>query len=399
MWEQIAANRRRSIFVVAAMGVILVATGLALGTALTGHEGGALLGGAVALLVWLVLWITAVTRGDAILLKLSGAREIRRQDHPQLLNVVEEMTIAAMLPKPPRVFVIEDRSLNAFATGREPGNAAVTVTTGLLAKLDRDELQGVVAHEIGHIKNRDIALMTTAGIMLGAIVMLSEFGARMLYLGGGRRSRSSSGGGGANLAVMILAILFMLLAPIMAQLLYLALSRRREYLADASGAMFTRYPEGLASALEKISGSTVAMRQTSRVTAPMYIAKPRAARGGSTSSLFSTHPPIKERIHILRTMAGGCDFRAYDDAFRQVKGDHVVGDRTLAETKSVAAREASPAGGVAAMAAIDRHRAANDALLHAEGYKWIECGCGATMKVPPAAVSRLSNCPRCGRSL
>ena len=189
--------------------------------------------------------------------------EIQKKDHPQLFNIVEEMSIAAQLPKMPRVFIVDDPAPNAFAVGRNPDKAAVAVTIGLLKILKRDELQGVVAHEIGHIKNRDVALMTTAGIMLGALVLLGEIGSRAMWFGGGaRRSRDSNdSGGGAQAILMIVAIVFIILSPILAQLVYFALSRRREYLADASGAMYTRWPEGLASALEKLGGST-ALRPT-----------------------------------------------------------------------------------------------------------------------------------------
>ncbi|MHC5065501.1 MAG: M48 family metallopeptidase, partial [Planctomycetota bacterium] len=269
MWEQIRSNRRRSAFVVTAMGVVLVATGAALGAALGGGPEAALVGAVAALAIWLILWLVSISKGDDIMLRIAGARQIEKQDHPQLVNVVEEMSIASGLGLKPKVYVVDDPSPNAFATGRKPATAAVSVTTGLLKILDRDELQGVVAHEIGHIKNRDVALMTTAGVMLGCIVLLAEVGIRAMWYGGGvRRSRSSNQGGG-QAVVMIVAVIMVILAPILAQLIYFALSRRREYLADASAAQFTRYPEGLACALEKLGGSNQPQADRSRVTAPM----------------------------------------------------------------------------------------------------------------------------------
>jgi heat shock protein HtpX len=396
VWEQIRSNRRRSGAVVAVMGVVLVATGAALAVFLSGAgdpgadpRPAALAGASVALAVWAVLWIVSVASGDRIMLSLSHAREIEKQDHPQLFNVVEEMSIAAALGRVPRVFVVDDPSPNAFAVGRRPEHAAVAVTTGLLRLLDRDELQGVVAHEIGHVRNRDTALMATAGVMLGTIVLLADLGVRSLYYGG-RRSRASSRDdrGGGGIAVLI-AIVFMVVAPLLAQALYFALSRRREYLADASGALFTRFPEGLASALEKLGASDVPLADQSRVTAPMYTVPPRR------TDLFDTHPPIAERIRILRAMGGGAGFGAYEAAYRGVTHRGVVGARTLAQAKDVPARGPAPAGPETA----DRARQASDALFSAAGYRRVECRCGAVLKVPPALAGKLRACPRCGADI
>lgn len=434
MWEQIRSNRRRGAFVLAGMGVLLVLIGMAVAGLFTQDPGGLVVGGAGALLLWLFLWMVTVSKGDDIMLHMAGAREIEHAHHPVLFNLVEEMTIASALPKRPRVFVVDDPSPNAFAVGRDPQKASVAVTTGLLRILDRDELQGVVAHELGHIKNRDVALLTTAGVMMGAIVMLAEVGLRaMWYTGGGRRSRSSNDQGGAQAAIMIGALVLLILAPILAQLMYFALSRRREYLADASGAMFTRYPEGLASALEKLGGGRVApLSDTSRVTAPMYIVAPlRKARGGG-ASLFSTHPPLEERVRILRSMGGMADFGAYDRAFRNTKGRRVVGLHTLEETTAVPARDAGESGAGDAdegglfgtggmLGAVEpapsaagargaqppplppeslRARAASDAFLQASGYAMRTCeDCGATVKVPPSLQERVTSCPRCNGRL
>ncbi|MDH5567462.1 MAG: M48 family metalloprotease, partial [Myxococcales bacterium] len=204
MWEQIRSNRLRSTFVVAAMGTLLVLMGMALGALVSPGREGMVAGALVALAVWLVLWVVTLARGDDIMLRIAGAREIEKADHPVLFNVVEEMAIAAQLGVMPRVFIVDDPAPNAFATGRDPNKAAVSVTTGLLEILDRDELQGVVAHEVGHVVNRDVALMTTAGIMMGAIVLLAEIGMRTLWFGGRtRRSRSSNRDGGAEAAIAV----------------------------------------------------------------------------------------------------------------------------------------------------------------------------------------------------
>jgi len=401
MWEQIRSNRIRSGFVVAGMGVLLVVAGLALGGALGGGDPGALLlGGVAALGIWFVLWLVSIQGGDRVMLRMAGARRIEKRDHPQLWNVVEEMSIASQLGRMPAVYIVEDPSPNAFATGRKTENAAVAVTTGLLRVCERDELQGVVAHELGHIKNRDVALMVTAGVMMGAIVLLAEVGVRALWFGGGRRRSRSSGGGGAEAILMVVAIVLLILAPILSQLIYFSLSRRREYLADASAALFTRYPEGLASALEKISGVAVPLADQSKVTAPMYIVRPPGPDGAMrATSLTATHPPVAERVRILRSMAGQADARAYERAWHQVtgKGGALMGARTLAASgvALAAAPERAPEPHAETRAA--RARQASDAFLSASGYARIPCpGCGAILKVPSELAGAVTACPRCG---
>jgi heat shock protein HtpX len=402
--EQIESNRRRSALIVVAMGILLVAVGLSLGMYLTNDQGGATLGGAAALGVWLVMWLFARFQGDNALLQMAGAREIAKQDHPQLFNVVEEMTIAAGLPQMPRVFIVDDPAPNAFAVGRDPTKAAVAVTIGLLQLMNRDELQGVVAHEISHIKNRDVALMTTAGIMLGAIVMLADIGTRAMWWGGGaRRSRDDNNQGGGQAILALVAIVLLIVSPILAQLIYFALSRRREYLADASGAAFTRWPEGLASALEKLGASQIAQADQSRVTAPMYIVQPLApGQRRNLNVAFSTHPPLEERIRILRAMGKSADFVAYDRAYQQIAGGHVIGKRTLAQTKPVEAQLREPAAHDERVAAQPeaRLREASNAYLSGSGYQFARCpNCQAMIKIPPARQGRLNRCPRCGGPL
>jgi heat shock protein HtpX len=387
------------VVIVTIMGVILVGVGMALGTFFSNTTEGAIVGGVVALGCWLVLWMFTRNQGDNVLLQMAGARQIEKRDHPQLYNIVEEMSIAAELPQMPRVFIVDDPAPNAFAVGRDPSKAAVAVTIGLLRILNRDELQGVVAHEIGHIKNRDVALMTTAGIMLGAIVLLADIGMRaMWFSGGSRRSRDDSGGGGAQAIIMLIALVFLILSPILAQLIYFALSRRREYLADASGAMFTRWPEGLASALEKLGAASIPQADQSRVTSPMYIVRPlREGERRSLSSAFATHPPLEQRIKVLRGMSGNADFKSYDQAFARLTGRHVVGTGTLANAETVPTR---PPESADPMTPPSRLRAASDAYLAGAGYQRLPCdNCGAILKIPRARQGRLLACPRCGSRL
>lgn len=296
MYDAIAANRRNTFLLIAVMTAVLMLIGYAFGLYFGLGEGGLIIAALVAL-----LWISiSYFHGDSILLSASRAREIQKADHPQLFNVVEELTIAAGLPMP-RIYIIEDSAPNAFATGRDPQSASVAITRGLLEKLNREELQGVMAHELSHIQNRDILYATLIGAIAGAIILISDVFLRSLRFSSGRRSKSSKGGGSAALIVLI-GMILAILAPVIARLLQLAVSRQREYLADASAALMTRYPEGLASALEKIARDPDPLEVASRATQHLYIVNPFEKERWSLDSLWSTHPPLEERIKRLRTM-------------------------------------------------------------------------------------------------
>ena len=304
MWEAISANQRRSALLIASLAALLAIMGLAIGFLMGGRPQTAYFGAFVGLCIWGVLLLVNLMGGESVLLASANAREVAHDDAPQLYNVVEEMRIAAALPAMPRVFIIDTPVPNAFAVGLKPERACVAVTAGLLERLSRDELQGVVAHELGHISNRDTLFMTLAGVTLGAIVLLADAGMRMMFWGGGNRRRSSGKNGGAAMAVlMIAALVLAILAPIIARLLYFACSRQREYLADASAAQFTRYPAGLAHALQKIAAQQDPKKiPVNRVVAPMYAINPLAAAG--SFSVFGTHPPTAERIRRLLEMQG-----------------------------------------------------------------------------------------------
>ncbi|MDH3284082.1 MAG: M48 family metallopeptidase [Acidobacteriota bacterium] len=398
MFELIRANNRRAAVLVAAMAALLFVTGYAVGEVLA--PGGGLLGTAVALVVWLGMTATSWFAGDKIVLGLSRARKIEKKDHPVLWNVVEEMCVASGLAKMPDVYIIDEDAPNAFATGRDKDHAAVAVTAGLLETLTRDELQGVVAHELAHVNNRDVLYMTLVGVMLGSIVVLADVGTRVLWYGGGRRRTSSSsdrGGSGALIAVV--AIVLMIAAPIVAQLMYFAISRRREYLADACGAVYTRYPEGLAGALEKIAGSTTPLHVATRATAPMYIVNPLRSLKGGMSALARTHPPTEERVRILRSLAGGpLSMQRYESAFRQVTGRAVgvVPAGSLAALEEVAARrEPTPDS----RSRTERVRETTDALWQLQRFAFLACACGTTLKVPPVYRGRTIPCPHCDTPL
>lgn len=397
MWEQIRANQIRSAFVMVFMGLLLVAVGFALGWYFLGSATGGIV---LALIVWGIMNLVALFQGDNILLSLGKARKVNKEDFPRLYNIVEEMSIASGLPKIPDVYIIDDPAPNAFATGRKPEKAAIAVTSGLLQKLNRDELQGVVAHELGHIKNRDTLLMAIGGILLGTIVLLSYFASRMLFFGGasrGGRRGGGSGGGGAQLIIIVVGIVLMILAPIAARLLYLALSRKREYLADASAALYTRYPEGLASALEKISATPTQLKAANNATAPMYIVNPFRKAGQAAANMSSTHPPISDRVRVLRSM-GGSSFADYDTAYRNVRGSRagVVPRGALGLTGDTPVRPSSKETEPVAQSEAARAREVSDVLWKTNKYQTVECECGAKLRVPPGSNLSQLKCPRCG---
>lgn len=394
MWEQIRANQRKAFILVGVMAFILIFLGYFLGIYFTGNGSAGLV---VAVIVWIILTLISYFGGQSILLALSGARQIGPNDHPVLYHVVEEMKIAAGLPTMPAIYVIDDPAPNAFATGRKPDVSAIAVTSGLLETLSRDELQGVVAHETAHIKNRDVLYMMMVGIMAGAIVLLADISRRYLLWGGGRsRRRTSRGSGQAGAIIMVAGLILMILAPILAQLIYFAVSRRKEYLADACGALYTRYPEGLARALEKIAGKPLLLRSANRATAPMYIINPLKLTANGLANLSSTHPPISQRIKILRSMAGGVGFSHYDQAFRLVTGRPVgvIPFSSLNQSEALASRpKSSPAPDAATP--LQRMRQTTDMLWRLNQFFFIACPCGTKLKIPPVYAGKVIECPHC----
>ncbi len=302
-YEQVSANKRSSLFMALFVIAVLGVLGFAIGYAVVGSPAGGVGATGLALAVGSISGVASFFGGDKLVLKVSGARSVDEASAPQLLNVVREMAIAANVPMP-AVYIIDDSAPNAFATGRDPAHASVAVTTGLLEKLDREELQGVIGHELSHVRNFDIRFSLIVGVMVGAIAILADFFLRFTFWGGGRRSNNREGGGGAQAIVFVIAIVLAILAPIVSRLIQLAVSRQREYLADASSVELTRNPYGLERALAKISGDPEVLEVANRGTQHMYFTNPIKKFEARSSNLMSTHPAVIDRINRLRQLTG-----------------------------------------------------------------------------------------------
>lgn len=304
--DRISVNKRNSLLLIAIFIAFVAVFGYVIGYAWLADPAGALFGLALAIVVGTIFGLVTYYGGARMVLGASSAREVTHGEAPVLYNVVEEMALAGGLPMP-KVYIIDDTATNAFATGRDPEHASVAVTAGLLEKLDRDELQGVMAHEMSHVGNLDIRYAMLVGVLVGTTVLIADFFLRSLWFGGGRRMGGDRGGGGGQiqLIMMVVGILFAILAPIFARMLQLSISRQREYLADATAVKLTRNPKGLADALEKISGDKEVLEAANRATAHLYIANPIKKFEKRSKGLFSTHPPIEERVQILRSLESG----------------------------------------------------------------------------------------------
>jgi heat shock protein HtpX len=296
-------NKRMSILLFGVMAVIFGLFGATLGASWGGDWlSGLVIAAAVAGLYFFISW----KFGDSMILASSGAKEITHDDAPQLWNVVEELSIAGGMPMP-KVYVIEDEAMNAFATGRDPKHASVAITRGLMEKLNREELQGVMAHELSHVRNYDIRFAMLMAVMVGSIVLLADVARRSMFyssLGGRRRNSDSRGGGQAQAIMAIVAVVLSIIAPILASLIQLAVSRQREYLADASAVELTRNPAGLVSALKKLTADPVELRGASQGMQHLYIVNPLLRKKKGKDSLFSTHPALSSRIERLESLMG-----------------------------------------------------------------------------------------------
>ncbi len=303
-YHQQAANRRKSLLLLLSVAVLLGVFGFAAGYGTTGEPLGGLGFTAGAVVIAVLMSLGAYYGGDRVVLAASRARPASEADQPLLLNIVREISIASGMPMP-AVYLVDDSAPNAFATGRDPQHASIAVTTGLLEKLDREELQGVIAHELSHVRNYDIRFMLLIGVLVGGIALLADMFLRFTMWGGGRRrSNDRHGGGGLQLILMVLALILAVLAPIAARLVQLSVSRQREYLADATAVEFTRNPAGLEGALWKIGTDREVLEVANRATQHMYFANPIRKFEARSSSLMATHPPLPDRINRLRQLRG-----------------------------------------------------------------------------------------------
>ncbi len=311
VYDRIDANRRSSTLLVVLFILFVAAFFAAIGVFVTLYAGVpeqdqvrlsvqiAVAGALIAAAFGLMMYFLAPTT----VLMVSGVHEVSKEEEPELHRVVENLCIGAGLPMP-RVYVIEDSAPNAFATGRDPTNAHVVATRGLLDKLEKRELEGVIAHELSHIGNFDVRMMTLLAVMVGLVALISDLLLRFTWYGAGARSSNRNKGGGAlGLIILVAAIVFIIVAPIVASIMRLAVSRQREYLADASGALLCRNPEALADALEKISKDPEPLEAANKATAHLYIENPLKGHESFLNNLFATHPPVEERVRLLRAMA------------------------------------------------------------------------------------------------
>ena len=299
LYDRIDRNRRNTFLLLFAFVALLAGASIAMGIVLgLPYPFAPLL-----IIPFLIIAIVSYYSSSSVALAISQAHEVTKEEEPELYRTVENLCIGAGLPMP-KVYVIEDGSPNAFATGRDPDHAAIAVTRGLLQKLDKLELEGVIAHELSHIGNYDTRVMTIVVILVGLAALMADFALRLTLFGAGRRSSNRERGGGAAVVIIYaVALVAVILTPIAAQLIRFAISRQREFLADASGALLTRYPEGLARALEKISADPDPLEVANKATAHLYINNPLHEHKSFLNNLFSTHPPVEERIRLLRAMA------------------------------------------------------------------------------------------------
>ena len=400
MWELIRINKRKSLFVLILMFILMVSFSGAVGAGFypENYLTGILWGAFIGVILWAVQAAVAYFAGDDIVLHFNMAVVVTPESYPQLYNIVEEMKIAAGLAVMPEIYIIESPGLNAFATGIRSEKTAICVTRGLVENLSRDEIQGVIAHEMSHILNRDVLFMTFAGVMLGTITMLSHVMLRGTAFANSnnRRSRKKGGLPGGHPIVILVILLFAIVAPILARIFYFTISKKREYLADASAARLTRYPIGLASALEKIAKRS-SVDFVSKITAPMFIVNPHFA-GVDEDSLFSasTHPPIYKRIAILTQLqhGGKVSLENYQKLYeKELSTSGLFSKTTLNSDKSEAVRAESTEKFTESRTDVA------DIILANTGFKIVTCECGLKIKLPPSDLRMKVVCPRCRKEV
>ena len=407
MWELIRKNRMKSVLLLFGMGAILIALGYFIGIAELENAWAGII---LAAIIWLIVALSSFWGGKSIMLANTGAYQLTEANmrFHQLFNLVEEMRIAANMDFAPQVYLITDRSLNAFAVGNRRENYAIVLTMGLLEKLNRNELQAVIAHELSHIISRDSQFMTFAGTILGAIQILRKgILENRRYSGGSRyrssksKSNSNSDSGSGKLVAYLILIAIAVFGTLLATMFYFAISRKREYLADASAVRLTRYPQGLASALAKISRDAK-LSSANSINAPMFIVNPLS---DVDSWGFSTHPSIYERIEILRKMSEGADFASYQRAYSKSKGKdkRIIPSHTLRQESHIALLNPNPEPEIPAQAekgfrvTSETSFCKNADMVRAgHHFSFIDCDCSLKIKIPFGYNAAELTCPRCG---
>lgn len=397
MWQQIDSNKRNSLILITVIAMIMFSVGYVLGEFFQSGDG--ILGVGIAAVIWIFMCITGFFFGGNIVLAFNNAKKIGPDDHKLLYNVVEEMKIASGLERMPDIYIINSPVPNAFATGRSPAKSAVAVTTKLLTLLNREELQGVIAHEISHIINRDTLYLTMAGIMIGVISLLADISLNGVLdiVGDAPVERTSSKDENSVVTIIfyVAGIILMLIAPLLGRLLYFAISRKREYLADACAVQFTRYPQGLAKALEKLAiGNYNIPRSFDKITSAMCIVNPLETTGKKKifPDLLSSHPPIQDRIKILRSMLNG-DLSSYDSAYSQVTKQDLNIETTPVSPVNIIQNAVQNQ-----FSAVDNMRQTTNMIWAMNNYIFIECDCGTKLKIPPEYTDIEINCPHCSKA-
>ncbi|MGM0370391.1 MAG: M48 family metallopeptidase [Bacillota bacterium] len=393
MWELIQANKRKTIILFIALGSCLLGLGYAVGFYFSRSTTGGSIGIGLALLIWIFMSAKSYFYGDSLILSASKSKPLSRNMHPQLFNIVEEMTIASNLTQQPSLYAIPSLTPNAFAVGIKEDESAIVVTTGLLSKLDRHELQGVIAHEMSHIINRDVLYMTFAQTLLSTILLITSFNSSK---SSSRRHRNRSWRSSKKSSEGAMLLLVALLTSGIARMIYFSLSRKREYLADATAVRLTRYPQGLASALEKIAADKGQLVVANKMTAPLYISNPLKKFSSKT------HPPLKERIRILRKISDGANYRHYQRAYNLVKDNasNIIPDKALSGSDFLSLQDRTTSSDKSAVAANDsatKERETQNWNRALDDFGFLLCDCGLKVKIPASFAKEKIACPRCGR--
>lgn len=402
MWQFIELNKRKTIILLIVLTLFLVGFSTLLGLYITGTTDGVEIGLIIGIICTIGIIFYAKFNASKFFLDQVNAVPVKKGEMPVLENITEEMSIASALGFVPKIFLVNSPYPNAFSVGINRENAGIAVTTSLLSLLNRDELTGVIAHEIAHIKNQDTLYLMYAGVIFGVIVAISDTLLRSFRYSSTRRSSNRNEGGG-EAVILLIIILFAILSPICVRLLYFSLSRKREFLADASACQYTRFPTGLASALYKISNFTITGKKredegSNQLIQCMYIHNRLQTAENFFSNLFATHPPVEKRIEVLKKM-GAADIKEYTRAYSTVTGDKkLITNKNLMKMNIETLAIASAIADDAEEKKINKQRQAKNAYYNAQNYTIINCECGTILKIPPEIKRKSVQCPHCKKN-